>query len=549
MAKVNEASPEALRVIHGTGEQAEPSTQEQGAVQPIALSGIDQLDLRLKSAEELTRRIAVSPEDDALKAELALDSAWSISQERRGHEKDALMALQDLLHIQMGPAGYSKLHSEGLIDKTTRNLLNRLAIDIRTLEGHREGKRFSKQAEEKLEELQAEQERLHAELEDEITHYVQEAIGRGGLSKEHHERYPKEMAEFDRVLDELKGSPGVQDILNEWGEDAATRYAQKVTTQREEEFRVQAKERDAERALLKKLEKAVADVGDAQLNAFERITTLAGADASLQNIVRLVREPRAGYQSPRTDRELTAVRDMLVGLIIDGEGKDRVESPAEVVPWERKKSGKQYLDGIIVLRSRDTLALIKKHQSTVRDLAALYKKNPDEHTAALDSFTPHEQRAVQIVEDIIQILHDDEMLRRLVGNKRERINHATKKRIPAGAFWRAFDTRAQNDANGETARRKETRRAHEKRQEEAAQREKAMIQSPYGLRIRDEGVVLLEPVFVRTSRQYVWRVADALGSKKILHELSIAKSSGNTYLKDLSNAPHWLAQAAKAKGL
>ncbi|MBI4600153.1 hypothetical protein HY732_04535 [Candidatus Uhrbacteria bacterium] len=536
-----------LSVLEGGPGGDEPSVLGEKA--PIVLSGIVDLDSRLRSAEELTKRIAVSPENNALKAEGALDSAWSIHQERRSQEHDALMQLQGLLHIEMGPAGYSRMCSEGLIDKPTRNILNRLDIDIRTLENHRGGKRFSQKAEDMLDELRGEQDRCSAELRQSVLEYVREALGRDGLSKEQNEKYAKESEELDRVLTELKESPGVLDLLNEWGEDAQRQYHANLEAQRKEAFRAKAEERDAQRAVLKKLEKAVVESGTAQLHAFERLFALAGADTPLGTIVRLSREPRTGYEGNRTDRELAAVRDMLVNSIVDGEGAMRVASPAEVVPWERRKHGREYLDAIIALRSRDALALIKKHQTTVRTLAALHAKSPEEYQAALDFLSPHEQRAILVVQDAIQILHDDEMLRRLCGNKRDRKHGKTGRNIPRGAFWRAFDTRAQNDASGETVRRKESRRAEKKRAEDRALLEKKIIASPYGFSIRGEGVLLLEPVFFEKSRRHGWRVAEALGSRKLQHELFIARTSGNTYVRDLSNAPRWLALAARDKGI
>lgn len=284
-----------------------------------------------------------------------------------------------------------------------------------------------------------------------------------------------------------------------------------------------------EEQVLKKMKEAVTALGDLQLKTFDELSQFVGGNPKIQKALQDLREVRAQHRTPAMRSALEAVKGGMISAIIDGEGAGQLKRSQDIVPWEKgmEKGKDPYHANLLSLdRDKDIGTVMKKYIPLRIKLEAI--KDADAYKEAWDVLSEKEQLAVMILQDIRQVRSDDEVLRLLFD----------------ASFRAAFKKRAENDRTGLTEKRRQVRMKAEEERLQNEKKRQEMVGDKYGLEIPGKGALRLELVDGK-----LWRVVESMGAKELQHEVNVAKNSGNTYLKDFSNAPQWLRDAAKEKGL
>ena len=287
------------------------------------------------------------------------------------------------------------------------------------------------------------------------------------------------------------------------------------------------KEITNEAQILKKMQTAVIAVGDLQLETFDTLSRLVEENPKNKKALQSLREVRAVHHTLADQNLLDAVRPHILSAIIDGEGAGQLKHARDIIPWEKEEKSDPYHTQLLVLdKDKEVSAIINRYMPLRVTLERI--KDPNEYKKAWDALSEKEQFAIMLLQDIRQIRSDDEVLRRLFDP----------------SFRKAFKQRAENDRTGVTEKRKQARMKAEEEKRLHAEKRQRMVDDRYGVEIPGKGAMRLELVDGK-----LWRVVDAMGEKELRHEVNIAKQSGNTYFRNLSNAPQWLREAAREKGL
>ena len=275
---------------------------------------------------------------------------------------------------------------------------------------------------------------------------------------------------------------------------------------------------------------AVVEVGDSQLAGFEKILQFIDPSDQVARVaLETLRQARTINNTKKIRDLLDVVRKHLIDAIIEGEGAGQLGNPSDVVPWEKKavKSTDKYHAALLELdRDKDIGAVVARYTPLRKKLESI--TNSDEYAKAWDGLSDQERHAVDLLQDIRQIRSDDEIFRLLFDS----------------SFRNAFKQRAKNDSTGVTEKRRQARIKAEEEKQAFEAKKTEIVKNRYGVEIPGKGSMRLELIDGR-----LWKVVEVLGAKELHHEESIARYSGNTYLKDLSNAPQWLRDAARNKGL
>jgi|GEM_PF-4401243 len=289
-------------------------------------------------------------------------------------------------------------------------------------------------------------------------------------------------------------------------------------------------EQDALESVLEMTKK----IGDMQNSALVTIADLISSDERAYQALVSLRDPRIEGDLQKSKQLENIVRSALTHALSKEQDESGIKSASDILPWEK-------LSGDTAHYHNETWS-IKSEQGKEKaidsvkrmywDIRKMLEKidDPHERAKAWDSLTDDQQLGVMVLQENVQIHYDYRLLQRL---------------CDAG-FRASFDKRKQGAVKIGTEPVKE----RTKKKEEYDRSKQEFLNNAYTLEFPGEGCLRLERITEKHHGQTLWKVVEVFGGSKALrHELSIALHSGNTYLKDLSNAPTWLRDAAKAKGL
>lgn len=271
-----------------------------------------------------------------------------------------------------------------------------------------------------------------------------------------------------------------------------------------------------ESAALARVIETTQRVGDLQSVSFVTISDAIASDREAFEALVALRDPRIEGNSKEQAALLNRVRSALARATKDVHA---------MLPWKKSQKNE-------IAYEKDVVS-IKSEQGKTKDIDyvkhAYYElrkkieriEDPDEYAREWNALNDEERRGVAALQDNVQLHYDYRLLLRLCDLSSVRVSEKQKK--------------------SDTERERKKKKYEEKKQ--------AFLQHPYALEFPGEGCLHLEGVNGKHGKQ-LWKVVDVLGSSpKLVHEVSITLHSGNAYLEDLSNAPQWLRDAAKKKGL
>lgn len=482
-------------------EELEASTAEE-AVMP----SVEDLDALLRESENVATVASMSEKEIDEMVEQRQESLERLQdidtiRESRLHRVDNFNPLKDLK-----PSDYERLVQEEMIDAPYAERLKKLDGVIAKLEALDYP---SVDAKAKLEKLSGVRNAFREKLEGQIAEQQQEiAARREEVKNKVLEHYANRVVELEGTIAEIESNPRVIERLQTMAEQERKAFEAKIEQER--------------KAVVQEATRYIQSLGSRHANAFKRLGELAGNEKLADELMQTLGERDERKQQGAFDK----VKSRLMNAIIEGEGEKQLKDPKEIVPWKVGQTSIQYGDAMNFLRFHETEKALR---------------------AAADSGN---EQAKKLLEQRDQIIHGNEVIRRLVGPQWITDRKTNEKRM--GAFWAAFETRKKNDKEGITAARKKER-------EEAAKREAAfkkstgeiikhggfVVEAPIVKEVRgkkevvgrEKGAVRLEKGKSKKGNEY-WKVAEIFGATNGL-------KVGDVSPLDMRSFPQWLRESAK----
>lgn len=383
----------------------------------------------------------------------------------------------------------------------------------------------------------------HAQLQGELDlvfHNMQNRIV--DAQKTMAERHTGDETKLDERLKELFAIPSVKTQLDEWEEEQKNLADDRL---HEQAIAFLERERDEQRTLEEEklatekrmitAERSVAVLKPLHAKAWDRVRALL-PEKFHANLEKLL----TNKLSPQQEQSfLDAVRERLIAAVLKGEGTSRLKTPAEIVPWK--------MSIVPEKNKRERHSYFPTFKSLVKE--SVIKEALKKRAAT----GPEKEQAGALLAAIAVLDRENALLRRLFGNE-----GSAKKDDPKsepGPFWRSFALRAEWDKTGKTEEERMRSMEQEvakraKRGKELAARHELMRKikeidaKKTGFRVmveQKQGAILLAQD-VRKGKQG-WKVVAAIGIPKGLVRPDM------WFVENLSNAPQWLADAARDKGV
>jgi len=439
----------------------------------VTLPDIKDLDSLLEESEKVATVASLSEKEiDELveKRQESLERLQNVDaiREQRLQRTEKFNPLKDLI-----PADYDRLVQEGMIDTDYAKRLKKLDAVIAKLESLDYP---TADAVAELERLTQVRNSFRERIESQIEEKQQElSERRENIKNKVLEHYEKRAEELEEIIAEIESNPRVIERLHAMAEQERKEFEEKIEQERKK--------------LLVEAARFIQSLSVRHANAFNRLGEITGNEKIAEDLLKALEEEDKRKQRSIFDK----VRNSIIESIIDGEGKQQLKEPKEIVPWEVRSTSIPYIDAMDTLRYSGTTEALQ---------------------VAADAGN---EQAKHLLEQREKILGENEVLRKLVGRKWITDRKTGKKYL--GAFWSAFETRKENDKNGITEKRKKER-------EEAARRE-AEFQKAAAEIIKRGGFVVEVPIFkqIKGKRQVI-------GKEKGVVRLEKAKSKkGNEYWK------------------
>ena len=467
---------------------------------------IKDLDNILRESEEVAEAASLSEEEiDKMieKRQEALGRFQSIDviREERLRRVENFNPLGGLT-----PADYDRLVQEGMIDSEYAERLKKLdgvigkleALAYPTADAVAELERLAQIRNSFREKLESQIEEKQQELSERREDVKSKVLG----------HYARRVEELEKVIAEIEANPRVVERLHAMAEQERKEFEEKIEREQKE--------------LLTAATRFIQSLSARHANSFNRLSEITGNEKIAEDLLKALKEEDERKQQSAFDR----VRSRVIKSIIEGEGKQQLKEPKEIVPWEVRPTSIPYVGAINTLRYRGTTEALQ---------------------AAADAGS---EQAKRLLEQRRQILAENEILSKLVGRKWITDRKTGEKRL--GEFWSAFETRKANDKKGITeARRKERKEAAERKAEfqraaaEIIERGGFVVEAPVVRQIKDrlqvvgkgKGAVRLEKVKSKKGNEY-WKVVEVLG---VTSGLNVGAASP----LNMRSFPQWLRDSAR----
>lgn len=231
-------------------------------------------------------------------------------------------------------------------------------------------------------------------------------------------RYQEHTQKLNEIIKHISERPGVAEILREEATQEAELENKKFAADNLRDFKEE---------FLGGLEPDLQLVLEKNQSAVSRLKELSG-DKDLDQKLSTFNSLDQNQQATLINR----LRDVMFDAILEGEGRQQLQSPREIVPWRmhRPTDGTTYWQAVDFLTSQEMKQTLPLWKDTGAPTADIEKK-----LAATESYA--------------------HIFRRLFG--REWITDEKTKQKKLGSFWAAFEKRKQNDEAGLTEQRKKSR--------------------------------------------------------------------------------------------
>lgn len=414
----------------------------------------------------------------------------------------------------IGVADYEELQESGVLNEQERRRLE--DVDMR-IEKMKEGlsQQSSQQFINTLEKLGNARLGLRADLAERIDAARDEQR--------------TEYADLTDAIQRISEMPHVKARLEKEAQESAEVFSEKRA---EEKQKAEEERKHIENETEKAFSKGVSSLSMRHENSRKALETFT-EQGVMESLIALHDEWEAlqtrGSKKEREEAkqhflsEVGRVRASLEKAIIEGEGDEQIHSPSQVVPWISKTSKIDYTDSLDLLRNMNA-----------RDIVAERKSDAEDLISTADT-----------------IDKENAVFRKIFG-KRYHYNHETHQKEES-SFWMAFRIRKNNDASGETKRRKE---AHEQIAKSRAVFEKDM--KPI---IEKGGFSVRVPQFEKKGRKSVMAgykpggmVLSVRLNKKNVPVFEVAETvgacadlKGNVYTE--SSLPAYISKALGSAGI